>query len=500
MNSTFSCTQNLPARGILSSRVVGSWRSKVFVRGFAKIAAVAAVAGLLAGCDNDTGVGNARAIRPIPPDTLALMEQKGTSKSAPVLIRAYKKEAEFEMWKMKPDGRYVLLKTFPMCRWSGQLGPKTREGDRQVPEGFYNITPGQMNPDSHYYLSFNVGYPNAFDRAYGRGGGSIMVHGACSSMGCFSMTDQQIAEIYAIAREGFSGGQRSIQMQSLPFRMTAENLAKHRLDPNIGFWKQLKQGADHFEVARQEPKVGVCNKHYVFNAQPAGASQQLDANGVCPPLAQDQELLREVAAKETRDDAAVAELVSKGVKPVRVLYADGGQHPDFARLIADVSRPDALAQGPVEIALGEDKVKKPEVVQMAAAKVEAVRIDGQRAKDQSTGTSLARSNAPAPALPSDAVAATAFAPVPAPADEATPFYKRWLGMDAAADPVKAAPAEVVEPAVPQPADVPLPPRRRQATVAVPKQPTPRPQAKLRQMPGAPAPLPGDFMAFTPVGE
>ena len=495
MNSTFSCTASLPARGILSVRGMFS------IQGFVRIAAVAAVAGCLAGCENDTGVGNARAIRPIPADTLALMEQKGTNKSAPVLIRTYKKEAEFEMWKMKPDGRYVLLKTFPMCRWSGQLGPKTREGDRQVPEGFYNITPGQMNPDSHYYLSFNVGYPNAFDRAYGRGGGSIMVHGACSSMGCFSMTDQQIAEIYAIAREGFSGGQRSIQMQSLPFRMTAENLAKHRLDPNIGFWKQLKQGADHFEVAKQEPKVGVCNKRYVFNAQ-TGSGQQLDANGVCPPLAQDQDLLREVAARETRDDAAVAELVSKGVKPVRVLYADGGQHPDFARLVADVSRPDALAQGPVEIALGEDKVKKPAVVLLAAAKVETVRADAQRAQDQSSATALARSAAVAPTVPvvpSDATASSAFAPAAAPADQATPFYKRWLGLDAA-DPVKSAPAEVVEPAVPQPADVPLPPRRRQATVAVPKQSVPKPQARLRSMPGAPAPLPGDFMAFAPVGE
>ena len=113
-----------------------------------------------------------------------------------------------------------------------------REGDRQVPEGFYSITPGQMNPNSAYYLSFNVGYPNAYDRAHGTTpAATIMVHGICSSAGCFSMTDAQIAEIYAIAREAFAGGQRAIQMQSLPFRMTAENLAKYRLDPNIGFWK-----------------------------------------------------------------------------------------------------------------------------------------------------------------------------------------------------------------------------------------------------------------------
>ena len=463
MNSMFSC------KAILSGR------------GLARIAVVAACAAALAGCETDTGIG-ARAIRPIPAETLALMDQKGTTKSAPVLIRTYKKEAEFEMWKMKPDGKYVLLKTFPMCRWSGQLGPKTREGDRQVPEGFYNITPGQMNPNSNYYLSFNVGYPNAFDRAYGRGGGSIMVHGACSSMGCFSMTDKQIAEIYAIAREGFSGGQKSIQMQSLPFRMTAENLAKHRLDPNIGFWKQLKQGSDHFEVARQEPKVGVCNKHYVFDAQSSGSGQQLDANGICPPMAQDPDLMREVAAKETRDDQAVAELVGKGVKAVRVLYADGGQHPDFARLIADVSRPDALAQGPVEVALGEDKAKKSPAVQMAALKADA---------EQSA---MARSFAavPAPLKASAPIAASLVAP----GQQATqPFYKGWLS-DGAAEPGATAPVEVTEPATPQPADVPLPPRRRAAGAM----PALKPQASLRPMRGAPAVLPGNFMAFAPVGE
>ena len=144
---------------------------------------------------------SARSLRPIPQQTLAQMEALGTTASSPTLIRTYKKEAEFEIWKMKSDGQYALLKTFPMCRWSGQLGPKLREGDHQVPEGFYTITPGQMNPNSAYYLSFNVGYPNAFDRAWDRTGGTIMVHGICSSAGCYSMTDAQIAEIYAIARE-----------------------------------------------------------------------------------------------------------------------------------------------------------------------------------------------------------------------------------------------------------------------------------------------------------
>ena len=164
-------------------------------------------------------------------------------------IRAFKKEAELEIWKLKADGRYAYLKTFPMCRWSGQLGPKVREGDRQVPEGFYAITPGSMNPNSAYYLSFNVGYPNAYDRAWGHTGGAIMVHGICSSAGCFSMTDKQIEEIYAITREAFAGGQRAVQMESFPFRMTAENLAKYRLGPQ------------HRLLARTQARIGLFRDH-----------------------------------------------------------------------------------------------------------------------------------------------------------------------------------------------------------------------------------------------
>src|SRR4051794_33294571 len=104
---------------------------------------------------------------PIPAATLALMRAKDTTPTAPVLIRTYKKEAELEVWKKARNGRFVLLKTFPICRWSGQLGPKRKMGDRQTPEGFYTILPKQMNPSSAYYLSFNIGYPNAYDRAHG---------------------------------------------------------------------------------------------------------------------------------------------------------------------------------------------------------------------------------------------------------------------------------------------------------------------------------------------
>ena len=324
------------------------------LRRLAAAAFAAAASALLAACDEGgatsglgVGIGGSeRASHPLSPQMAALMEKEGVAQNAPILIRTYKKEAEFEIWKQKADGRYVRFKTFPMCRWSGQLGPKMAEGDRQVPEGFYRITPGQMNPTSEYYLSFNVGYPNAYDRAHGASGGSIFVHGACSSAGCFSMTDEQIDQIYAVAREAFNGGQQAIQMQSYPFRMTAENLARYRNDPNIDFWKQLKEGADNFEVSKQDVNVGVCARHYVFNV--TTPASHMDPAGPCPALQHDG-IQADVEAREAQDNAKIASLVGAGTPSVRTIYADGGQNPEFhGSHLADVSRPEALTAGPTD--------------------------------------------------------------------------------------------------------------------------------------------------------
>jgi murein L,D-transpeptidase YafK len=447
----------------------GFWGSKLLA-----LALTASAAALLAGCDDDysrLSGGPGRSLTPIPADTIALMQQKDTTPAAPVLIRAYKKEAELEIWKMKSDGRYTLLKTYPMCRWSGQLGPKIREGDMQVPEGFYTITPGQMNPNSHYYLSFNVGYPNTFDRAWGRTGGNVMVHGVCSSAGCFSMTDAQVAEIYAIAREAFNGGQREIQMQSFPFHMTAENFTKFRLDPNIDFWKQLKVGADHFEVTKLEPKVGVCAKLYVFDATPKSGA--LEASGPCPALQRQDEVEQAVAEKEAHDDAQIAELIKKGVKPIQIVYADGGQNEHFrAMKIADVSDPDALAAGPTEIELDERGKPIPAVVKIAAA-------DASRAAPAKPSapeaTQVAKTAAAAPALQAPAAAPPPPAQTAAAADN-SPFsavfgVKKLFSFgasDSAPDELK-----VYEPAEPVPSDVPLPPRRNASLAGAQK-----PQASL----------------------
>ena len=370
--------------------------NSIIRRGVAAGLTVAACA-LIAGCDDSyLDQSNARSQQPISAATLAEMDKLDTTPSAPTLIRTYKKEAELEIWKKKSSGEYALLKTYPMCRWSGQLGPKKREGDMQVPEGFYTIAPGQMNPTSHYYLSFNVGYPNAYDRAYGRTGGNVMVHGVCSSAGCFSMTDEQVADIYAIARESFAGGQREIQLQSYPFHMTAQNLAKFRLDPNIAFWKDLKNGSDHFEVTKSEPSVTVCGKRYVFDATPKG---DVSASEPCPALTRDENVEALVAEKEQNDDAKVADLVASGVKPIRLVYADGGQNAVFAGY-KDSSDPDALATGPQEIVLSDSK-PTPAAVKIAAAEAAKRRVAS--AAPPAVEASAAELAAPAsPAVPAPA--------------------------------------------------------------------------------------------------
>jgi murein L,D-transpeptidase YafK len=220
------------------------------------------LAAALAGCMT---VGDQRYLKPVPPKLVASMQAKGMMVTDPILLRVFKKEAELEVWKRDRTGQYALLKTYPVCRWSGQLGPKMHEGDRQTPEGFYTVRAGQMNPNSAYYLSFDLGFPNALDRALGRTGSALMIHGACSSSGCFAMTDDGAAELFALAREAIRGGQEGFQVQSYPFRMTPENLAEHRASPHIAFWRNLKEGSDHFEAIRRPPKVASCGRRYVFN-------------------------------------------------------------------------------------------------------------------------------------------------------------------------------------------------------------------------------------------
>jgi len=298
----------------------------------------------------------------LSPELLALLQQKKMPIHSPILVRVFKEEAELEVWKQDATGRFQILKTYPICRWSGDLGPKFWEGDRQTPEGFYRVTPELMNPHSSYYLSMNIGYPNDFDRANKRDGSLLMIHGDCWSSGCYAMTDEQISEIYSLARESFLGARRSFQVQAYPFRLTPANLARHRNNPNLAFWKMLKIGNDHFEATYLEPKVNVCDRRYVFDAQRPPKSRKplvFDPTGKCPAFVVDPKIAQRALEKQRIDDLEYSHLLN-GNAPAAAIYSelDGGMNEVFLARFPDrvtLSRKVGLdlAQHPIELLMGE---------------------------------------------------------------------------------------------------------------------------------------------------
>ncbi|MBY3199321.1 murein L,D-transpeptidase [Rhizobium laguerreae] len=291
--------------------------------------ALALVAVALSGCVqslNDLGVAS----HDIPPKLLGSMRAKGMKPESPVLVRIFKMESELEIWKVDGSGRYALLKIYPMCRWSGKLGPKTKTGDRQAPEGFYRVSMAGLNPKSQFYLSFNLGYPNRLEAALGYSGEALMVHGACSSSGCFALTDQGVGEIYAVVEKALKGGQLAFQVQAYPFRMTPQNLAAHRDDPNVAFWRNLKEGYDIFDLRRREPRVAACGSKYVFDAE-FKDGDPADPLAACPVRIDRSDPA--VVAKASADDQKYLELAAESFTPLA--YQDGGMHPSFRALLEE---------------------------------------------------------------------------------------------------------------------------------------------------------------------
>lgn len=237
----------------------------------------------LTGCQDALDSVSNKVEHPLPAKLVNKMKANDMSTRSPIMMRIFKEEGVLEVWKQKGNGRFDIIASYEICKWSGKLGPKFKEGDRQAPEGYYRIYPAQMNPKSSYYLSFNMGYPNSYDRSYGRTGSNLMVHGACSSAGCYSMTDEQVLEIYGFARDAFKGGQEYFLVEALPFRMTPENMARHRDSEHFEFWKMLKVGYDHFELTKRPPKVEVCERQYVFNQIPQVENATFQASATCPP-------------------------------------------------------------------------------------------------------------------------------------------------------------------------------------------------------------------------
>ncbi len=232
---------------------------------FAGHAVSALVALQLAACSNAPSLSPAD--QPLSKDAMMLLGKKGMTADAPIFIRIFKEESELEVWKQRADGRFYHFKTYPICNWSGELGPKVKQGDKQAPEGFYSISAQQLNPNSNYHLAFNLGFPNAYDRSLNRTGDFVMIHGQCRSAGCYAMTDALIEEIYALGRDAIRSGQTSIPVHAFPFRMTESNLVRHAKSPWAPFWATLKEGYDHFESTRLPADVAVCERKYVVNVK-----------------------------------------------------------------------------------------------------------------------------------------------------------------------------------------------------------------------------------------
>lgn len=436
-------------------------RKDVAVPMFAKLARAGVLIAAIgvAGC-NDSSMKDfaPEANKPLPDKILADMKAKGMVRTSSVMARIFKEEGKLEIWKAKTNGRYDLVASYDICKWSGKLGPKYTEGDRQAPEGFYTVRPSQMNPRSNYHLSFNIGYPNAYDRANGRTGTNLMVHGACSSSGCYSMTDAQIEQIYAFGRDAFQGGQTDFQIQAFPFRMTAANMARYRNDPNYEFWKMLKVGYDNFEITKVPPKVDVCEKRYVFN-QVAPEGTTFDPTGACPASTQPDSLKTAYADYEKRYDAAYNAAVNSstpapkptiaGIKEASIVSdwskrrARGERVPiDPPSMNSDGSVTETTRMGRIDSPLGRkmaaldaEKEAKRKAEEQRLAAIEAAKAAKEAAKAQALAEKEAAKQAAQQPVVTAGVEAAPAQPAPeaqqaASADEGTvsKLKKKLLGM------------------------------------------------------------------------
>src|SRR6266436_387264 len=192
-----------------------------------------------------------------------------------ILLRAFKKEALLELWAAGVDDKpYVLVHEYRICSSSGTLGPKRRFGDEQVPEGFYELD--WFNPQSNFFLSLHISYPNESDRILGsrtNPGGDIFLHGNCVTIGCLPITDDGIKEVYWLAVLARTAGQTQLPIEIFPARLTDHELdqlaAERRAEPQVvEFWQNLKQGFDYFEKYHSPPTVHIGRGgKYVFTRE-----------------------------------------------------------------------------------------------------------------------------------------------------------------------------------------------------------------------------------------
>ncbi len=181
-----------------------------------------------------------------------------------LFIRAFKKEQVVEVWvKEKNKDEFVLLHAYPFCATSGTLGPKRSEGDSQIPEGVYEIN--HFNPQSNFYLSLGINYPNASDKILSdrqHPGGSIYIHGNCVTIGCISITDDKIKELYVLAVEAKNNGQGKISVHIFPDRLDTNAIEKLSSSNQTitSFWKNLQPIYEDFKSSRKLKVVSVNSK------------------------------------------------------------------------------------------------------------------------------------------------------------------------------------------------------------------------------------------------
>ncbi|QFY61514.1 murein L,D-transpeptidase [Rhizobium grahamii] len=414
------------------------------IRHFASISLMALA---LAGCNDalesttqiDLSKVKNKVEEPLPSRILSEMAAKNMDRNSPIMIRIFKEEGALEIWKAKTDNRFDKIADYKICAWSGRLGPKVKQGDRQAPEGFYNLSRANLNPNSKYYLAINTGFPNRYDAVNGRTGTDLMIHGACSSSGCYSMTDEQVLQIYAFARDAFKGGQTSVQLQAFPFRMTAENMVKHRLNQNIEFWNMLKVGYDNFEVTKRPPDVNVCEKKYVFNQQTADGGG-FNPAGKCPAMSTPPALTAALASYGKTYDLAY----SKALKEFDGMAWYDPSEAERKAVVAKQRKGHDLAYAPtgtsleagrmVKVAELEDMMANKTATTLAANAAPAS-TPAASAAVAATATDVALVNpatvpvpTPNPLAPQSQLA-TAFAPVEQPESievaSKKPFWKFW---------------------------------------------------------------------------
>lgn len=229
--------------------------------------------------------GNGNSVEAVGMTLAAQFQEKGLTLGSAVFIRVYKQTSEMELW-VQQGARYVHFKTYGICRWSGGLGPKMYEGDRQSPEGLYHITAADLIVNPRWDRAMNINYPNSYDVVNGRSGSGILIHGKCGSVGCFAIQDQNVEEVYGAVRAALNNGQAEIPVLALPFRFASVAPTVNDTLQLSEFWSDLRRADLLFERDRIPPTAWICDGRYYFADRRGDRHRHAVHLPGCKPLSQ----------------------------------------------------------------------------------------------------------------------------------------------------------------------------------------------------------------------